>query len=220
MTRTLARTTNAPVAIRDVDVGELDLSEIRRWDAGIRLGSGWAGLQVPTLEEVLAMLSKSPDRQLYLEPKAVELAALKERVQRFRVDQQVLFVHASQEALVEIRTLFGNRPTMTWLSGDVEQIGSGFERLAVTDFQGISQLQVHLHVRAERPAIDYLFSAEQIQAMQARLARVGVDLQLRPFAMDAASLRRLLDLGVRWFVSDSPRRFSETLRAAKELPHV
>ena len=41
------------------------------------------------------------------------------------------------------------------------------------------------------------------------------ELQLRPFEFDAQSLHRLVSLGVHWFVTDEPKRFSDAL-CAKE----
>jgi hypothetical protein len=40
-------------------------------------------------------------------------------------------------------------------------------------------------------------------------------LQLRPEEFDTKSLHRLVALGVHWFVTDEPKRFSDVLSAEK-----
>jgi hypothetical protein len=48
----------------------------------------------------------------------------------------------------------------------------------------------------------------------AQLAATGTTVQLRLFDFDPPGLSKLLDLGVRWFVTDAPERFSAALTAA------
>jgi hypothetical protein len=39
--------------------------------------------------------------------------------------------------------------------------------------------------------------------------RAGIDFEVLPFQFDETSLRKLLDLGIRWYATDEPLRFSQ-----------
>ncbi|GIV76674.1 hypothetical protein FKZ61_017890 [Litorilinea aerophila] len=212
---TLARTTDAPDEYKDVPVSRLTEAEVRRWDAGVRFSPAYAGQHVPTLREVLAELSGHPERALYLEVKDADFQALGRLLDEYGVWDQILFIAGNPAWLLELQRLFPGVPTMTWLSGSPEKIQAGFEHLARTDFAGITQLQMHLHAAADQDAIRYLLDEAFLQYAQERLRKVGAVLQLRPFRFDGPSLRRLIDLGVHWFVADAPEQFSAALAAAR-----
>lgn len=211
---TLARTTDAPDQIRHRNVATLDLAQIRRCDAGIRFGSRFAGQQVPILAELLHELKRQANRRLYLEVKAVDLDILRQVVGKEDVASRLLFVSGERETLLALRERFPSVPTMTWVGGAPEQIRQGFRSLAAAGFQGISQLQLHLPVASTEPAIGFGLDRAFLREAQSVLADARVELLLRPFAFDGPSLCSLLDLGVRWFVTDAPERFSGALADA------
>ena len=219
---TLARTTDAPAELRNVDIAELTLAQVRSCDAGVRFGGAdanrrFAGARVPTLAEVFAELKREPARRLYLEVKAVDLHQLRQMIDDEGVRDRLLFVSGAQSMLLRLNELFPGVPTMTWIGGAPAEIERRFTQLEATGFAGISQLQLHLHVVTGEPAITYVLSEEFLRAAVARLAAHGAQLQLRPFAFDGRSLRRLIDLGVHWFVADGPQRFAVALDEADNL---
>ena len=59
-----------------------------------------------------------------------------------------------------------------------------------------------------------MFDDEYLRRAAAVTREAGTELQLRPFDFDAESLRKLIDLGIRWYVADEPKRFSDTVAAA------
>ena len=105
---------------------------------------------------------------------------------------------------------------MTWLSGMPLQIREKYAALKKANFEGISQLQFHLRVRRAKAGepIRYIFSESFIESVVQETQAAGVDLQLRPFAFDAESLKRLIQLGVRWYVSDEPAAFAKVVAEA------
>ena len=208
---TLARTTNADAGMKDVDVAELTLAQVRQWDAGIRFSSHYTGEAVPTLDEVLTELMAEPHRRLYLEPKAADMSHLESVLVSHRCLERLLFVHKSPAFLAEMQEWFPGAPTMSWISGSPMDIQSKFEALAQTGFVGLSQLQLHLPAIQAEPDIVYAFDNGYLSQVRERLQVADVELQLCPFAFDVASLRPLIDLGVRWFVTDSPERFSSCI---------
>ncbi len=213
---TLARTTNAPAGVREMPVDELSFEEIRKWDAGVRFDRRFEGEKVPALEELLELMRGRPERELYLDVKGVDFGALRGLLERFSVMEQAIFVHGSRETCRELREFFDGARTMTWLSGSPEEIKEKFAQVATADFEGLSQLQFHLKVARIRPEIAYALDQEFLEEAVRITRAAGVELQLRPFRFDAASLRDLLDLGVRWYVADAPEQFAEALEAARE----
>lgn len=208
---TLARTTDADATIKDVNVADLTLDEIRDWDAGVRFDPSFAGEKVPMLSEVFSSLMAQPGRRLYLEPKAADLNQLKWFITRHGCLERLLFVHYSPEFLAEIQERFPYNQTMSWISGTPTDIQRKFEAMAATNFAGLSQLQLHLHSIQTDPKIIYAFDAEYLGYVKNRLEAAGVDLQLCPFEVDAESLGSLVAQNIRWFVTDAPEAFSHYL---------
>lgn len=106
---------------------------------------------------------------------------------------------------------------MTWLSGPLKYIKKRFEELAAGGFAGISQLQFHLAVRKHALHFEYVIDDAYLREAVRRTAAAGVDFQARPFEFDAASLRRLIDLGIHWYVTDAPAVFAAAVREALSL---
>jgi glycerophosphoryl diester phosphodiesterase len=220
---TLARTTNAPSPLRDMPVSQLTLAEVRACDAGIHFGAEFAGTSVPTFEELLAELTADANRYLYVEPKDADLSRLRRVADEFGCTERLILVNASQQALGEAAAIFPGAPTMTWCSGSPVEIAQRFEALAQTGFAHISQLQLHLRERSANADEDtedgtgdvhYLLSDEFLRNAHRRLVAAGAELQLCPWVYTATSLRRLLNIGVRWFVADAPAHFSQCLEEA------
>lgn len=214
---TLARTTDAPAGVRETPVAELSFEEIRKWDAGVRFDPKFEGEKVPALEELLELMKDRPERELYLDVKGVDFGALRTLLEQFGVMEQSIFVHGSRETCGELKEFFDGARTMTWLSGDPKQIKQKFTEFAEANFKGLSQLQFHLQVARVRPEIEYALDHEFLEEAVRSTRAAGVELQLRPFRFDAASLRDLLDLGVRWYVADAPEQFAKALDAARKL---
>jgi glycerophosphoryl diester phosphodiesterase len=211
---TLERTGTGPAPLLTRPIAELTLEEVRGADVGSRFASKYAGLRVPMFEEVLAETGARPDRLLYVEPKAVDLHALQDMVNLHGLSARLLFVSGDPAMLDAIAARWPSAPRMTWIGGSAEQIASRLEWWAARGFAPVTQLQLHLDVSRSEPEIEYALPLDYLAAVHARLRDHGVDLQLRPFAVDATALRSLLGIGVRWFVTDAPQRFARALAEA------
>lgn len=215
---TPARTTNAPDPLRNQPIAEIDAATLRQWDAGSYFDPKYAGAKIPLLTEVFDEMKGHPDRELYLDIKGVDLKVLRALIDQYNLAPQVLFVQATQKACQETLDTFPGARTMTWISGNPVAIRKRFEEMKKRGFDGISQLQFHLPAVKEEAPIQYAFDAAFLRDACATLRAAGVELQLRPFVFDPASMRQLLDTGVRWFVADAPARFAECLAAAQQIP--
>jgi len=208
---TPARTTNAPGALKDRPVSQIVFEELRQWDAGVRFDRKYAGEKVPALREVFDEMRGRPERQIYLDLKGVDLEALVALIEEYGLNDRVIFVHGAPAMCIRLSGLFPGARTMTWLSGDPDTIRTRFETLAAGGFEGISQIQLHLKTTKPIGDIEYVFDDAFLRAAFEKAQAAGAELQLRPFRFDTESLQGLVDTGVRWFVTDEPRRFAETL---------
>lgn len=211
---TLARTTDAPPAVASRPLAEMTLAEVQSVDAGVRFGKAFRGERVPTLDELLAEMAKEPHRQLFVEPKAVELPVLRAKLEEYGVTGRVLFVSGYAEVLADLQRVFPGAPAMTWVGGPAELIRERVGRWLEAGAQDVSILQLHLQVVEPGPDPVYALDDEYLAQAQRRLADVGVELQLRPFVVTADALRRFLQLGVRWYVTDGPAAFWRELATA------
>jgi len=211
---TPARTLEVPEAFHDTDIAEISFEQLREWDAGVKFGPRYTGESVPRLDEVFEMMKQAPQRQIYLDLKGVDLDDLDALIRRYGLLENVIFVHGKQSTCVALKKRFEGARTMTWLSGIPFLIKRRFEDMAETGFQGIDQIQFHLKTNKAEGAIEYVFDEDYLRYAFQKTKAAGVQLQLRPFRFDAASLRPLIEIGVRWFVADEPRRFSQALADA------
>lgn len=211
---TLARTTDAPEPLRSTPVAELEYADIGRWNAAVNHPGYRETARVPRLTEFLDLMAAGSERQAYLDIKDAGLDALWALVRERGLEDRVIAVHGDPAFCAELRQRFGVR-TMTWLSGEPDEIKQQYNALREKHFSGISQLQFHLRVARTKPRIEYVLDEAFLRRAAAETRSHGVELQLRPFRFDPESLGRLLDLGVRWYVADAPAAFAEALARAR-----
>lgn len=211
---TLRRTVAAPPNIARTPINQLDWAQIHHLDAGASFDEAYAGETIPRLEELFAAMAGKPGRLAWLDIKEVDWDALEALIDDYGVRGQVLFVHGDIDGCRELRGRFPEAEVMTWCSGDAASIRACYAEHRARGFEGVTMLQFHL--RAERvgeafePVLGWYFLREAV----AEAAEHGVNIQVRPFDFDADLLGRLMDAGIRWFVTDDPAAFQEELAAA------
>jgi len=214
---TLARTTDAADGVREADVCMLLAEDVRKWDAGSHFSRRFKKERVPTFAEVTDELARGDDRRLYLDYKHVDPLFLELVLRERQLEGRVILTHHDPAELLRLRRPFPAIETMTWCSGTPEAIARRFDELAATGFEGLTQVQVHLETTGSDP-VTYALDDAFLTRAGSQLAAAGAVLQVRPFAYDAASLTRLLQLGIQWYVTDSPRRFADALAEAGYAP--
>lgn len=217
---TLARTTNAPEPVRNADISTLTFEEIRRHDAGVHFGPAFAGQKVPSLSEALRQLKGHPERQIYLDLKTVDLDKLGAEIQELGVGRQVIFCHNRQENLIRFSHIAPEVRTMLWIGGKPEAIKAAFEKARQSGYEGLNQIQLHLHRDKTRDGIAYQIDDAFLRYALDETRKAGLDLEVLPFEFDDASLHALLDLGIRWYANDYPKKFADSVRRwnAEALP--
>jgi len=208
---TPARTTDAPAPWDKTPLRRIPYTEVATWDAGVKFDPKYAGTRVPTLDEVFIAMKQDPKREVYFDLKDVDLDTLKARILAEGVAAQVIFVHGSLDMCAKLKALYPGARTMSWLSGTPARIRARYEALTDDEIRAVSQFQFHLTVKSAGPPIAYALDDEFLRAAATRLRGLGVELQLRPFAFEHASLTHLVALGVNWFVADAPAAFRAAL---------
>ncbi len=99
---------------------------------------------------------------------------------------------------------------MLWIGGSPDAIKGGFERAAQSGFEGLDQVQLHLAADGDGPIV-YAIGPDYLRYALAKTTEAGVDLEVLPFRLDETSVAGLLDLGIRWFATDEPRRFADAV---------
>ena len=214
--RTLSRTTTAPKDVRGKNVKTLTFEEIRKWDAGVKLREEFKGQRVPALEEVFTAMKEDPLRQVYLDIKAVDLKVLGELIDQYGVNKQVLIASPRQSDCQTLKKITKGLRTMIWIGGSPTDIKRRFAAVVDANFAGVDQVQLHLHDKKGNNPFRYQLERDFLASALQKTHDANVDLEVFPFRFDDTSLQELLDIGIRWFATDEPKRFKQTIFAWRE----
>lgn len=122
------------------------------------------------------MLHGHPDRLLYLDIKEVDLAQLSALVRDAQVHQQVIVASPDEATLRTWREFESQSQTLLWMgitrSGDEQTLRERLQSLCETNFQGITQLQIHVEAWRRDDGFEFKpmlgFLAEVAQLLSAR----------------------------------------------------
>ncbi|HPI72680.1 MAG TPA: glycerophosphodiester phosphodiesterase family protein [bacterium] len=209
---TLARTTDAPAEVASVKAHLLDFGEIRKWDAGVKFAPDYQGEKVPSLLEVLNAMSGQPERELYMDIKQVDLVKTGRLIDSLHVAKQILVASPKQAECKTLRSLAAGVRSMLWIGGSAQEIADKFARAAENGFDGLDQVQIHLNDRKEPSPWRYEVDPALLQDALQQTARNGIDLEVFVKQFTEADLHALLDLGIRWYATDEPRRFAQSVQ--------
>ena len=198
----LARTTDADRALARIPVSRLRYEEVLEADAGIKWGESFRGCRVPLLADVLALLREVPGRRLYVEMKDGNFPVVASMIRDFGVEDRVIFIQEDEGYCRRMLEAFPRSKTMTWCGGPPRAIRRRFALLAMKSFYGLKQVQLHLPITGERGRERLGLALDFISRAFETTRAAGVDLQLCPKLISSEVLARLLELGVRWFVTE------------------
>ncbi|MDP2792273.1 MAG: glycerophosphodiester phosphodiesterase family protein, partial [Rectinemataceae bacterium] len=203
---TLERTTDAAGALARIPVAELEYASVSGLDAGSRFSSGYAGQRVPRLADVLALMEGHPEREIYLDLKMEDLDRLAALIDRHGLSGRVYVASSSRLLCLDMKRRLPGIKTLLWCGGTPAEIEKKFREAEGANFAGMDQIQVHLNPvslgRGWRYALGSGFLEEALKATEGRVV-----FQVFPKAFDQKDVDRLLDLGIRWYVTDEPARF-------------
>lgn len=208
------RTIDAPDSELDTPISQCSYERVKRWDAGIRFSERFRGERVPSLAEALEILAQHPEREIYLDYKEVDLQRLAALIRDYGVERQVIFAHNDYENCKTLKRLAPAVRTMLWISGGgtPEGIAQRFAEADDAGFAGLDMVQIHLRDLPAPARWRYQVEPDFLHQALSRTSAAGVELEVLIFHFDPQSLYALLDMGIRRFAVDEPKRFVETLR--------
>ncbi len=99
---------------------------------------------------------------------------------------------------------------MQWIGLTPPERMQTFRDLAAKQFFGLDLVQLHLYA-VENAADGWMYDLSVAELREA-FAALGTRLEVFPFgAFTESAVKTLLDIGIRQFATDEPRRFSRTL---------
>ena len=170
------------------------------------------------MDEIFGLMSRHPERRIYLDIKNVHLPDLAALVKKHGVEKQVILAAPKHQTLLEWKSLVPQSDTLLWVGGTLEQITAKFKAAAETGFQGITQLQIHTHLSTgttniARDAKDP-FAEPDSFLMDAgnQLRKHGVLYQTLTYGGASREIHwKLLDLGLMSFATDQPTMTKEAI---------
>ncbi len=212
---TLARTTDAPLDIANVPVTDLLYEQLANLDAGAKFSPAYAGQRVPLLENVLARMAEKPERRMYVDIKRVDLKMLAEMIHRFGLESRIYVASSKVEECESLKQQLPRARTILWCGGTELEIQAKFRNSAAAGFYHLDQIQLHLEEEQQPAGWRYQIKPAFITGALEACVRRGIDLEVLPWKFERRDIEALLDMGVRWFATDEPKRFLDVVNGWK-----
>ena len=213
---TLARTTDAPPEIAELPIGELTLAEVQKYDAGKKFRADCVGQHVPTVRDVFELMGRDPEKLLYADIKNYDeklfpilLDKFLSLAREYDVASRIIVAGRDYALNCRFKELCPEIKTMQWIGKSPVERMEIFRELAARDFFGLDLVQLHLY--AVEGASGWMYDLP-LDDLRDAFAALGTRLEVFPFgAFTTEAIGTLLDIGIRQFATDEPRRFSRTL---------
>jgi glycerophosphoryl diester phosphodiesterase len=217
---TLARTTDAPPEVADRPIGELPLAEVKKYDAGRKFRADCAGERVPTVREVFEIMRGDPEKLLYADIKNYDeklfpilLDKFLSLAREYDVASRIIVAGRDYALNCRFKELCPEIKTMQWIGRTPPERMQTFRDLAARKFFGLDLVQLHLY--AVEGASGWMYDLS-IAELKEAFAALGTRLEVFPFgAFTTEAVKTLLDIGIRQFATDEPRRFGAALAALR-----
>lgn len=199
-------------------VADITFDELSRMDVGAWKGDEFKGRRVSRMSEIYALMQGHPERKLYLDYKNVDLEQMAKEVKAFRIESQILLASPKHEWIRTWKKLIPESGTLLWISGNEVAKRKAFEAARQTDFDGITQLQIHVRLPGDANDIQvgepFSPSRQFLSEVSVELASRGILFQTLPYgATKAETYHQLLDAGLASFSTDYP---DVTLKAVRD----
>jgi glycerophosphoryl diester phosphodiesterase len=205
---------SADSALQKQGVEKLSLAELQKLDVGSFRGSQYAGQRIPTLETILAEMQGRPERMVYLDIKNVDMDQLAELVRTYGVERQGIFTSTHYKLLKQWKQRIPESPTLIWNGGTEAELTKKMESLRKEDFNGITHLQIHVHVKDLASQEPFEPRTEWLQSLGKELKRRGIVFQVLPWeCSDQEAYEKLLAIGAESFATDYPEVTLAAVRA-------
>jgi glycerophosphoryl diester phosphodiesterase len=212
---TVERTTDAGTELAGKQIGNFDFEVVRQWDAGSYFSAEYAGVRIPSLEEVFQCMRDDNSRMLYLDLKDVDIAALIRQIQHAGVQRRVIIATSLQDQCEQIKKLDDTVMTMLWIGGSKDEIEERFNEAVSAGFSSLDQVQLHLYSLPEDKRNEkwpFVLSYDLLKRAVAVTKQMNIDLEVFVIEHSDAGVETLLNIGIRWFAVDDAERFYNVIK--------
>jgi glycerophosphoryl diester phosphodiesterase len=200
---------------KKLGVEKLPLSEVRLLEVGSFRGERFAGQRIPTLASVLTEMRGRPERLLYLDIKTAQNEPLVELIREYGVERQVIFTTTHHRLIRDWKRRVPESLTLLWNGGSEAELAKKLGAVRDADFEGITHLQIHVHVGDLAAAEPFTPSSRFLRSVGDELKSRGIVFQVLPWeCSDQRAYEKLLELGADSFATDYPE---VTLRAIRNF---
>jgi glycerophosphoryl diester phosphodiesterase len=137
-------------------------------------------------------------------------------IDSYGIGKQILIASPRQDDCKSLKALAKNVRTMLWIGGTASEIQEKFQQAAASGFNGLDQVQLHLNDKKEAQGWRYELEPEILKAALQQTQKSGRDLEVFVKQFDEPTIHALLDMGIRWFATDEPQRFVNTIATWKK----
>src|SRR5690625_4825361 len=151
-------------------VKDFTFEELQALDVGEFRGDEFKGQRIPRVEPIFEAMSGRPEREIYLDIKeGVDLEELAEIVKKAGIERQIIFTTTHHDFIREWKALVPESQSLNWIGGAEKRIRGRIEAARKLDFDGITQLQVHVKLNPDKE------SSEPYNLSRAFLRELGED---------------------------------------------
>ncbi|MCL2117684.1 MAG: hypothetical protein FWH27_04560 [Planctomycetaceae bacterium] len=193
-------------------IKDLFYDEVVKLDIGVWKGQEYAGQRIPSMQEIVDVLKKHPERRIYVDIKNVDFDQMARETRG--VHAQLILASTKYDEIKRWKEVAPESITLHWMGGTEEKL---LERLALLEkngFQDIDQLQIHVSMTSDgvfEPSESFLKQTGE------QLRKHNILFQVLPWnGKKTSDYKRMLDLGVASFATDYP---DVTMQAIDEYYH-
>jgi hypothetical protein len=179
---------------------------------GSWLAPQYSDLRVPRIEEPFQQMRGKPGRMMYLDVKNIDLAQLAQMVKSLDIESQVILASTKYDQLRTWKKLAPRSQTLHWMGGTQQALDKRFYDLQSTNYDGVTQLQVHCVMKLpmeqiRRQTVDpFALSDEFLIRVGEEMRGRGILYQTLPWGGATPEVYfKLLDLGAMSFATDHPQ---------------
>ena len=221
---TLRRVTDAPEGVADTPAGELTFAEIRKYDAGRKFRADCAGEKVPALREVFSLMARDREKMLYADIKNYDeklfprlLEAFFRLTEEYGVADQIIVAGCDYELNCRFKETIPGIKTMQWIGRKPPERMALFRTLEAKGFAGLDLVQLHLYIKEDPAPGEWIYDLP-LDELRYAVKALGPRLEVFPFgAFTCEAIGTLLELGIRQFATDEPKRFKAALDSYSKL---